>query len=375
MTIKNLLFAIVLNFLCLLTPKDIKSQIDTVSITSLGLKGNVKKITEFNFFAIDSLGKIVSGDFIKAGLGDHEWKFKSEEDAYKLKKSNITYEFDNKGNLLTEISYYSRRTPNETTKYLYQNGLITEYNTKMDFSDAVIKIKVLCKYDSNKNLISKTSYRNDELYGKEIFKYDLNNNIIEINEIDEQGNVTIAELNKYEKNKLVYRKKNYSSSSSESHYEYDSLGNEIFTSTLYKSEGDEDIQFIEKSLFEQGVIKRINYLRNGELSGIETYEFSDGKIQTETYYSEKYPQNNSIIEYKYFPDNSKEILIKDKEGEILKEFDKNENLVRLKIINTDGKIEDYTYEYSYDGKGNWIKIIEFRNTIPIKIRTREIHYL
>jgi antitoxin component YwqK of YwqJK toxin-antitoxin module len=374
MTFKNLLFAISLFFLCLLAPKELKSQIDTVSITALELKGNVKKITEFNFFAIDSLGKIVNGDYIKAGVGDNEWKFKSEEDVYKLKKSNITYEFDKNGNLLTEISYYSHRTPHETTNYLYQNGLITEYNTKMVFSDAVIKIKVLCKYDSNKNLISKISYRNDEMYGKETFKYDLNNNIIEINEIDEEGNVTIAELNKYGKNKLVYHKKNYSSSSSESHYEYDSLGNKIFTSSLYKSEGDEDIQFIEKSLFEQGVIKRINYLRNGELSGIETYEYSDGKIQSETYYSEKYPQNNSITEYKYFPDGKKEILIKDEEGKKLKEFNKNENIVRLQFISTDEKIEEYTYEYSYDGKGNWIKIIEFRNTIPIKIRTREIQY-
>ena len=34
----------------------------------------------------------------------------------------------------------------------------------------------------------------------------------------------------------------------------------------------------------------------------------------------------------------------------------------------------FEYKYTFDNKGNWIKVVEYKNTIPIKMRVREIKY-
>ncbi|HFA9664972.1 TPA: hypothetical protein WM907_001064, partial [Neisseria gonorrhoeae] len=34
----------------------------------------------------------------------------------------------------------------------------------------------------------------------------------------------------------------------------------------------------------------------------------------------------------------------------------------------------FEYKYTFDSKENWVKVIEYKNTIPIKMRVREIKY-
>lgn len=350
-------------FLYLLTANNLNAQVDTIKLSSLALKGNVFRISELNFSAKDSLEIIVNDSYL-----DKDWRFKYEEDII-IKKTNFTYEFDKNGNLITKIIFNSNCYPYETTKYLYPNGLISEYNTIMEFSDQIIKVKYLCKYDNSKNLISITTYRNDEYLRKEIFKYDLKGHLIEKIEIDNEGNINDKEIYRYDNDLEIYKKRESESFNHETENKYDSLGRLIYQWSKWSP----DLIFEIIYEYTDNLLSSEKTIRNGLEYSLKNYNYLEGKLLKETL---KYGLSQEVIvyEYKYYPDNRIEILTLENDKQTIEEFDEQNNLTRLLYSYKDGNTEEYIYQYTFDSNKNWVKIVEYKNTIPLKIRLRKIKY-
>lgn len=348
--------------LFLLIPLIAFCQIDTTSLNSLNVKCKVSKITEHTFSAKDSIGKVIKGIFLY-----EDYMFKIDSTYYK-NKTNFEYQFDLNGKQISKGLYNMYGYLYNITKYTYINNQITEFNEIIEFSDGIIHIKNLCKYDMN-NLISIATYRNNELLYKVLFKYDDSNNIIEETSIDYNGNITSKINRKYFGKKLIYELETNKNYNNEAIYRYDTLGNIVYSMNRY-----DDITFENRIEYIDNLPVLECSSRNGEPELIVNYKYLDGK-NTKTVL--KNPSDNSIIsssEVIYYSNNTSEIVEK-RGNQLMKHFfDTNNNIIKLQISNNSTDIEEYTYEYTYDKNKNWIRIIEYRNTIPLKIRERIIEY-
>lgn len=337
-------------------------QIDTISLNSLNLKGKVSKVSDQTFSARDSVGKIVKGIFLY-----EDYEFKIDSIFYK-NKTNFNFEFDSAGKQISKGLYNKYCYLDRITKYKYINKQVIEYNEVFYLSDGNIYIKNLCKYDDN-NLISIVTYRNDELLYKINFKYDESNNIIEETSIDNSGKITRKVIRKYLDKKLIYEKRTDESYTDELIYRYDTIGNKVYSMNRY-----DDLKFESKIEYVNN-LPSVDYgSRNGKLYCITNYEYLDGK---ESKKNSKDPIDNSIIsvvEKIYYSNNTSEKIEKEKNQLTKQFFDKNNNIVKFQITKKNTDPEEYTYEYTYDKNENCTKIIEYKNTIPLKIRERLIEY-
>lgn len=338
-------------------------QIDTTKLGSINIKGNVREVKNMTFTAVDSVGVVVKGEFL-----NENYRFKLDSLTYS-DKTNFYYEYDINGNQLTIGKFNSFGYLYSTKKFKYNNNQILESNEKMQFSDGDIDIKEIYKYDNNK-LTSITIYRNNELLYKESFKYDILNHIIEEATIDNLGKITGKVSRKFENTNLVYEKKTDESFNNESKYIYDSLGNKTYSLNRY-----DDLVFESKVEYKDKLpIKELN-LRNGKLESITNYVYIDNKLSIITLIK---PVDKSIISYeerKYNANNEVvEILTKNEDGTIKKMFDKNGNVKTLNISTNETEFDEYNYEYFYDNRGNIIRTIEFKNSVPIKVRQITISY-
>ncbi len=68
------------------------------------------------------------------------------------------------------------------------------------------------------------------------------------------------------------------------------------------------------------------------------------------------------------PDNSLEL-------KFLYEYDNKGNLIKEEKSNSENRIiASHSYQHKFDQKGNWLQKIEYTNSIPRRIYTREIEY-
>lgn len=347
--------------LFLLTSQHVFCQLDTVSLNSLNLKGKVSKMTELTFSAIDSAGIIVKGNYL------HEnYEFKIDSILYK-NNTNCKLEFDKDGKRILKGIYNDYCYLYDITKYKYLNKQLREFNEISEYSDGTIYIKNICKYDNN-NLISISTYRNDKLLYKKVYKYDEQNNIIEEASLENNGNITGKISRRYAGKKLVYEKKIDENNKTEKIYKYDSSGKVVYSMSQY-----DDLKFETKYEYSHNLPTAEYSSRNGKPDVISNYEYIDGKIAKTIL---KYPNDSAIIfveEIKYQLNNITEIIRKEGNQTSKQVFDNNKNIIKLQIINN-SDIEEFTYEYLYDKNENWTRIIEYKNTIPLKIRERRIEY-
>jgi hypothetical protein len=348
------------------------SQIDTISLKTLRLKGPVMSVSEFTYSAKDSLGTIVKDEYLKDEPGSDDWKFEID-DSYGEKKTNVSYNFDRNGNLTSKKTYHNPNFPYEVTKYNYINKLLTEYNETLNFSDMIITLKHVLKYDSQNKLISIITYRDGELFKKVIYKYDEGKNLSEKTEIDNNGTISESTIYKYINNRLILERLIKEGANSECSYKYDSLGNVIFESIKYIDDG---YYFETHFEYNGNVLVGKYYPKVGKMEKKEQelFEYQDGKLHKITY---MVGEENSITKqevYIYNPDNSMQITTTKKGNQIIKEFDKYDNQTKLLTTSNDQNREEFTYEYSYDKQGNCLKIIEYKNTMPLKVLERRIKY-
>ena len=343
---------------CIFSPVLLNAQIDTIRTEKLGVKGKIQNIKEFTFKAIDKMGNIVKGDMCEDVFAiDNEYR-----------KSNHSYSFDRSGNQIQETEFWSPTSIKSTQIYTYLNGRIVESNVKTIFSDQTISVKWIFKYNINKLLSSSSRYRNGILLDKYVYEYDDRGNIVSEKQIDSEGNIcnSISSIFKYSGDKLIYSKQDDSEHGIDvKEYEYDSKGQ----------------IFIKKVNYDNNFIRTIKYSYNDSGLTSAVYETDEnGKFIVQTLYNYD-SLNNVISENQTFFDNQKsskeysfEGNIKPEiyntiEGKLEKRIYKNENIIKFE---KDGC--EYDYKYSFDNQGNWVKIIEFKNTIPTLIRERIILY-
>lgn len=346
----------------------VSSQIDTISLSSINLKGNVKSVSEVTFSAKDSLDFVVKDEYLK-----EDWSFKVES---QKPKTNFIYEFDKNGKNTRQVILPQKLSSNSITDFKYNNGVLIESLETMVFSDATIPVKKIYKYDNKENLTAIYTYRYDELLRKEMFKYDSDNNLIENIEIDKNGDIDSRINCAYENNKKTFEKKQNDNSTGENVFKYDSDGNLIYESFKWGKDDptQNDIFFETKYGYNNKQVTQKNQFRDGVATWKESFEYIDDKISKE---SKMFKQDSSTFSsknYKYEPNGSYVTETIEKDKKITEEYDKDKNPIRLFYSYNDGKIEEYIYQYTFDKNGNWNEIIEFKNTVPLKIRTRKIEY-
>lgn len=186
-------------------------------------------------------------------------------------------------------------------------------------------------YDKNGNNIEFTYYHNnDEISFKQINKFDQKNNLIDHRFYEYNGNLRDKTLSKYNDNGLVIETKEYSSNgtyivfSSKKTKEYDEKGN-LIVEKNYDEKGN--LEFIYKYVYDE---------KNNEIEKILS---KDNSIEKNTRTFDKF--NNCIKNFEYLNNNLK---------------------------------SNFTNNYKYDKKGNWIQRIHFNNDIANRIDEKHIEY-
>lgn len=335
------------------------AQIDTIGISQLGLKGNVKKVTEFTFKAIDKLGTIQKGEMV-----DDEFAI---DDGFR--KTNFSYSFNGNGQQVEHAKYWNPGSIKSIKNYYYINDHINSTLEKMIFSDATITIKEIFKYNIHDLVESCTRYRNNSLFEKYLYSYDEKNNIVKEVNINNNGEID---------NEITYERA-YSN------------GKEVYLKTIDSDYGTDVVQskydsigrLIEEYVnYDNNRIKTIKYYYTdfNKIKSSVTFNNKSGKVDISSHY--KYDDSYRLIEIKHILGDGKcETTSISYDGTIQKESISTANgnkIIRIKkegnIINYTTNDNEFNYEYIFDKKGNWIKITEFKNTIPTFIRERTILY-
>ena len=133
---------------------------------------------------------------------------------------------------------------------------------------------------------------------------------------------------------------------------YDDKGNQI-EENYYKADGS--LNYKETYKYAKGNLIETNYYSaNGSFDGkyINKYDDKDNRIEANNYSA------NGSLDHKY-----------------IMKYDAKGNQIQQNRYKADGSL-DYkeTYKYEFDGKGNWIKRITFKNQIPKSIYEREYEY-
>lgn len=106
-----------------------------------------------------------------------------------------------------------------------------------------------------------------------------------------------------------------------------------------------------------------------KLEWIQKYKYNENGLNINITYDS--PNGQKIREYTYEYNNKKKIQEKVVDENGIKYYKYNDY---TDVIEYKENEDIYRYDYTYDKKGNWTKIIEYRNTIPILIKERNITY-
>ncbi len=334
------------------------AQIDTINIDKLNLKGNIKEVTEFTFKAIDKFGIIQKGEMV-------DDKFAIDDE---YRKTNITYSFDEHTQQIEYKEYWNPTSIKNIKTYSYQNGHIYETSEKMLFSDATIKIREIFKYNTLGLMESCTRYRNNALFEKYLYTYDEENNITKELNINSSGEIdkeTIYEREYLQGKEIYLKESNSDGEVNIKQIKYDHFGR---LEREYVNYNNDFIRTIKYSYTDFNKPESIIECDDNGKSIVNTqYKYDDScrPIEIKQIFSEGKP---SITFITYEGTTIKESLSKyngDKESKIIN----NGNIIKYQINNN-----EFQYEYIFDKEGNWIRITEFKNTVPTIIRERTILY-
>lgn len=286
--------------------EDNKNEIKKNDWEDMGLIGKVKSITTYGYKAVERFGEVEKiSRTLNDNIEDHKvlfndmgnitekYKFnldetKSNKWIYNYNKnqkkveanwinistndtmSNILYEYDDKGNLITELDAILIVFESFTKfsyKYDSNNHLVEKdiFNAYYDYLDSKWKYKndkygnmieasvydylynkegkllgiYKYKYDNKKNLIEEEDLTsNGELYRKNVYKYDDKGNRIEYNSYESDGSLSFKHVYKYDDKGNLIDKRRYESDSkldgiNSYKYTYDKKGNWIKKISYY----------------------------------------------------------------------------------------------------------------------------------------------
>jgi len=360
---------ILLMFFVLIPFSKVLSQVDTVSYKHLKLNGNVKQITDFTYLVRDSLGKIINGDFCEDISYEERWRI--EKDAENRTETNITYVFDKQKRHISTITYHTPNFPYETSNFKYEdNGILSSCDISMKFSDMQILMKEIYKYNNEKLLSGIVRYRNTELFDKTAFVYDKMGHQIEKTVIDNDGTISEKNVNKYDKfNNLIYSNLFNSTRKVESVFKFDSLNNLIYSSILYPDDKfytEIIYEYRNKLLFKQ--LSLTKFSNGKQQTASSFYVYKDGLLSSRT---DSATNGDYLVkqEFKYSPEGDYIESIVGKNSKTERVYSKDGNLKKYKADH-----DEYEYVYSYDKLNNWVRLVEYKNTIPLRMRVRKLIY-
>jgi hypothetical protein len=207
-------------------------------------------------------------------------------------------------------------------------------------------VEVICYYE-----------RDGALSYKDIYSYDENSYLIEINRYHSDGALTTKFTYKYDDNKNPIEMCNFNSKGKmyvKKSAKYDDKGNLI--EYIYGLPDGSFGPLSEKLFFkynEDGYkIQEDRYIPLSHENG--------GGLYTDLL---KYDNKGNLIEKKHYRHGN--LTLQD-----FFKYDENNNIIQTFRLNDYKK----TYDYVYDDKGNWIKRIEYVNGIPKYILVRELEY-
>ncbi len=242
-----------------------------------------------------------------------------------------------KGNvqMVMQEFFYADSSTNRTSRKNYSDlqNFRRKYNEQGNETEFIgyklgdsIDFKSIIRYDAEGNDVEKSFYNSfDSIYAKFIIKHsDKKIEVIEYQNKDSIGSKDIYYMDS-RGNRIKWE--HFSSSNSldfSQEYQYD---NNNHRTGVKLSEGNS--------------IKKWTYLYDDSNNRTEIKEYKDNKLR-------------SIIKYK---------------------FDEEGNETELSVFTADNKLlEHFTYKYSYDDVGNWIKKIEKSNGTSKNIWTRHLDY-
>lgn len=347
------------------------AQIDTININRLEVNGKVGAITEYTFTAgLNKAGKVV-----KRTMTDKVFAVDKER-----RKSNFSYTFDSLRQETRYVTYYSPGNIEKEKFYNYSNGRIVNTKAIYHFSDATPVVEEKYDYNDKGLMCQCKTYRDEGLLYTEVYTYDERNNMIEMQETKWDGSKgSFTKYNReYVGNREVYCKKIEKSvvegfadmtMTMEERRSYNPIGkllayyvnadNLIINDThyIYNDDGSTDSIFVLGSAKELLWTEKYKYDTLGRVVLHNT-------IQAEgDYVTRKYTYNS----------NGRTEKVTEKEDGVTTfrtyVYNNQNNIIKY----TNGNVS-YKYIIQYDPKGNWTKIIEYRNNKPTLIRERKISY-
>lgn len=394
---KKVLFYFVICSFFIANAQEYKTRItidtDTISLKSLGLKGKVSSVSDFSFIAVEKNGSIIKGAEIENNPDDKKLKWNNSLywDRNILSvfwTIKYKYHFDIKGRNIQKEEYKSSKakSPYKTSNYIYNNGRLAEVKEKITFVEGNITIDSKYTYEDKKVKL-KDTYKNYEMWERTLFEYE-EGKLKSVKVFDSDADLSEMYVYEYNGKKLLsarivemeyYENQEKGHIKSEKIIKFDNQGNEVYEYSKYLIE---DTYYIDEFNTEydslgkknKGVWEWYKYKDGNKFDAhinISKYLYDDKNRLIEIYsYKKEKTTPFNITKYEYSEDTIIEESLSTEDNETSKETYFKGLLVKKEEPNGDV----FEYKYTFDSKENWVKVIEYKNTIPIKMRVREIKY-
>ena len=394
---KKILFYFVVYSFFIANAQEYKTRItintDTISLKSLGLKGKVSSVSDFSFIAVEKNGSIIKGAEIESSPDDKKlkwdnslyWDMNILSSFWTIKHK---YHFDIKGRNTQKEEYKSSKAkiPYDTYNYIYNNGRLDEVKEKITFVEGNITLDSKYTYEDKKVKL-KDTYRNYELWERTLFEYE-DENLKSVKVFDSDADLSEMYVYEYNGKKLLsarivkveyYENQEKGHIKSEEIIKFDNQGNEVYEyskylidDTYYINEFNTEYDSLGKK--NKGLWEWYKYKDGNKFDShinISKYLYDDKNRLIEIYsYKKEKTTPFNITKYEY----SEDTIIKESISTEDNETSKETFFKGLLIKKEDPNGDVFEYKYTFDSKENWVKVIEYKNTIPIKMRVREIKY-
>ena len=394
---KKILFYFVVYSFFIANAQEYKTRItintDTISLKSLGLKGKVSSVSDFSFIAVEKNGSIIKGAEIESSPDDKKlkwdnslyWDMNTLSSFWTIKHK---YHFDIKGRNTQKEEYKSSKAkiPYDTYNYIYNNGRLDEVKEKITFVEGNITLDSKYTYEDKKVKL-KDTYRNYELWERTLFEYE-DENLKSVKVFDSDADLSEMYVYEYNGKKLLsarivkveyYENQEKGHIKSEEIIKFDNQGNEVYEyskylidDTYYINEFNTEYDSLGKK--NKGLWEWYKYKDGNKFDShinISKYLYDDKNRLIEIYsYKKEKTTPFNITKYEY----SEDTIIKESISTEDNETSKETYFKGLLIKKEDPNGDVFEYKYTFDSKENWVKVIEYKNTIPIKMRVREIKY-
>lgn len=335
------------------------------------VKGKMATLTEYTYTA----GLNKAGKMVKRSMTDKTFAIDKEK-----RKSNHAYAFDSLRQQTRYATYYSPGNIEKEKLFNYSNGRIVNTKATYHFSDATPVVEEKFDYNDKGLMCQCKTYRDGGLLFTEVYTYDEKNNLIEMQETKWDGSKGSSKkyTREYAGGKEIYCKE-YDKSV------MDGFANMNTTMEERRSYDPNGILMSKYVNADNFIVNDTHYIYNdnGSIDSLYVLGFVKELLWTEKY---KYDELNRIISHHLKQTNGdyqNKQYIYSENGKTEKIREKSDGVTRIKtyVYNDKNLITKYTsgnitykYVYQYDVKGNWTKIVEYKNNRPTLIRERKISY-